>query len=176
MKSRTIVLEKVYPHPPEQVWTALTDQRALAEWLMPNDFEAEHGSQFVFRVDPSGKGDGTTYCEIEQIEKPKLLAYTFQSPGMKAPTLVTWMLRQAPGGTRLRLEHSDPESTLGWLQAKGLNKTWTTMTRELLPRVLANIREGHFSAGAVPTRERIYKVKTLPSGVELSPDRQRPAE
>ena len=68
MKTRTIVLEKAFPYPLEQVWTALTNQRALAEWLMPNDFEPEHGSQFVFRVDPSGKGDGVTYCEIEQIE------------------------------------------------------------------------------------------------------------
>jgi len=171
MKSRTIILEKVYPHPPDQVWTALTDRRALAEWLMPNDFEPAHGSQFVFRVDPGGKGDGTTYCEIEQIEEPKLLAYTFQSPDMRAPTLVTWTLRQAPGGTRLRLEHSDPEGIIGWLQAKGLNKTWTTMTRVLLPRVLANIREGHFTPGAVPLRERSYKAKTLSGGIELSPDR-----
>ena len=41
------------------------DDWGWAEWLMPNDFEPVHGSQFVFRVDPSGKGDGTTYCEIE---------------------------------------------------------------------------------------------------------------
>ena len=29
----TIRKERFYPHPPEVVWVALTDARALAEWL-----------------------------------------------------------------------------------------------------------------------------------------------
>ena len=35
---RVIRKEIFLPHPPEDVWLALTDPQALAEWLMPNNF------------------------------------------------------------------------------------------------------------------------------------------
>ena len=37
--NRTITIrkERFYPHPPESVWVALTDPRALAEWFEPNE-------------------------------------------------------------------------------------------------------------------------------------------
>jgi uncharacterized protein YndB with AHSA1/START domain len=36
-----ILLERVYPDPPEKVWRAVTDRDALAAWFMPNDFAAQ---------------------------------------------------------------------------------------------------------------------------------------
>jgi len=50
--SYEITLEQTYPHPPERVWRALTDSAALAEWLMPNDFEPRVGHKFRFRSKP----------------------------------------------------------------------------------------------------------------------------
>ena len=53
---RNIMIEEFYPFPPEQLWKALTNSRALAEWLMPNDFEPRVGHCFRFRDDPSRAG------------------------------------------------------------------------------------------------------------------------
>ena len=51
-KPRTVRKEVFLPHPPEDVWLALTDPQALAEWLMPNNFEPVAGHKFRFHVDP----------------------------------------------------------------------------------------------------------------------------
>jgi predicted enzyme related to lactoylglutathione lyase len=37
---RDLRFEVFLPHPPEKVWRALTDPRAIAQWLMENDFAA----------------------------------------------------------------------------------------------------------------------------------------
>jgi uncharacterized protein YndB with AHSA1/START domain len=37
--TKSIVVERDLPHPPEKVWRALTQSALVAEWLMPNDFE-----------------------------------------------------------------------------------------------------------------------------------------
>ena len=36
---RTLVVERVFPHPPEKLWRALTESPLLAQWMMNNDFE-----------------------------------------------------------------------------------------------------------------------------------------
>ncbi len=40
--------EVFYPHSPEKVWLLLTNSRALAAWLMENDFEPRVGCKFCF--------------------------------------------------------------------------------------------------------------------------------
>src|SRR5260370_5600951 len=52
MNPRTLRKEVFLPHPPEDVWLALTAPQALAEWLMPNNFEPVVGRKFRFHVDP----------------------------------------------------------------------------------------------------------------------------
>jgi hypothetical protein len=46
--SGLVILEVIYPYPVERVWRALTDSRALAKWLLPNDFEPRLGHKFSF--------------------------------------------------------------------------------------------------------------------------------
>ena len=36
--TRSIVIERVMPHPPEKIWRALTQCHLIEEWLMKNDF------------------------------------------------------------------------------------------------------------------------------------------
>ena len=48
---KVVTKTRVYPHSIEDVWTAITDARALAEWLMPNDFQPVLGSKFRMMVD-----------------------------------------------------------------------------------------------------------------------------
>jgi uncharacterized protein YndB with AHSA1/START domain len=53
--TKTIRREILIPQPREQVWRALTDRTALAEWMFPNDFEPGVGHHFTFQVPPNPK-------------------------------------------------------------------------------------------------------------------------
>lgn len=94
------------PHPPERVWAALTDSAALANWLMPNDFEPRLGHRFTFRTNPMPglNFDGICHCEVTEFVPPRILAYTWT--GGRLNTLVTYLLEQEGDGTRLIFEHS----------------------------------------------------------------------
>src|SRR5262245_16211430 len=97
---RNVVMERVYPFSPEQVWEALADSRALSEWLMENDFQPYVGHRFQFRTNPQWGFDGIVHCEVITVDKPRRLAYTWQGGPMKKPTTVTWTLRPVSKGTQ----------------------------------------------------------------------------
>jgi len=72
MKPQTIRKEVFLPHPPEDVWLALTDPQALAEWMMPNNFEPVVGRKFRFHVDPMpGPYPGGSECEVLEVDAPR---------------------------------------------------------------------------------------------------------
>ena len=100
-----VTVEVVYPHPIQRVWRALTDPQALGTWLMSNDFAPRVGHRFTFRTAPEQAWNGTVECEVERVEEPTLLAYTWRG-GALPTTLVTYTLSPVTGGTRLRLVHS----------------------------------------------------------------------
>ena len=50
--TRTLVIEREMPHPPEKIWRALTEGQLMEEWLMKNDFQPEVGHRFTFRSTP----------------------------------------------------------------------------------------------------------------------------
>ena len=108
--SKSIVVERVMPHPPEKVWRALTQQHLIAEWLLPNDFEPVVGHRFNFRATPMGGWNGVTDCEVLAVEPPSRLAYSWQASADQATdglkTTVTWTLTPEDGGTRVRMEQS----------------------------------------------------------------------
>ena len=45
--SRSVLIERELPHPPEKVWRALTQSALIEEWLMKNDFEPVVGRRFT---------------------------------------------------------------------------------------------------------------------------------
>jgi uncharacterized protein YndB with AHSA1/START domain len=103
---REIHIERFYQHPPERVWRALTNARALAAWYMPNDFQPVVGHRFTFRTEPAPGFDGMLHCAVIASDPPRRLAYTFIGGWMDRPTVVTWTLMAQDGGTLLRLEHT----------------------------------------------------------------------
>ena len=50
---RSIRIERVYRYPRLMVWKAIANREALADWLMPNDFEPVQGHEFTFRTKPA---------------------------------------------------------------------------------------------------------------------------
>ena len=111
--TRSIVVERTMPHPPEKVWRALTESSLIAEWLMQNDFQARPGATFTFRAKPMGNWNGIVHCEVTTFDPPRRLVYTWKGGtvqnaayGSALDSVVEWTLTPVTGGTRLRMEHS----------------------------------------------------------------------
>ncbi len=102
--TRTLVIERVFPHPPEKLWRALTENQLIAQWLMKNDFEPVVGRKFQFRSEPMPKWDGLIECEMLIVEPLKRLSYSWSALGLDS--VVLWTLTPAEGGTHVRMEHS----------------------------------------------------------------------
>ena len=108
--TRSVVVERDLPHPPEKVWRALTQARLMDEWLMSNDFQPVVGHRFNFRAPPMAHWNGVTDCEVLVVEPCTRLAYSWNASGEEAvngvKTIVTWRLTPAGAGTHVRMEQS----------------------------------------------------------------------
>ncbi|MDB5448235.1 MAG: Activator of Hsp90 ATPase 1 family protein [Phenylobacterium sp.] len=131
--TRSLVVERLMPHPPEKVWRALTEQPLVAEWLMQNDFAPAVGHRFTFRATPVPGWSGVTNCQVLEVEPPKRLVYSWgdgteSDSGLK--TVVTWTLTPEAGGTRVRMEQSGfrPQDEGGY---RGMGGGW--------PRILGGL-------------------------------------
>ena len=102
--TRSVVIEKELPHPPEKIWRALTQGQLLKDWLMDNDFQPVVGHKFTFRSTPMPKWDGIIACEVLAVEPPQKLSYTWSAFGLES--LVVFTLSPTGSGTVLRMEHS----------------------------------------------------------------------
>lgn len=107
---QNVKTEVFYPYPPERVWQVITNRRALAAWLMENDFEPRLGHKFRFKTEAKQGINNTIYCEVIKLDEPRCLSYTWTGNFMCQPTIVTWTLLPVEGGTKLQLEHTGFES------------------------------------------------------------------
>ncbi len=102
--ARTLVIERLFQHPPEKLWRALTENPLIAQWLMKNDFEPMVGRKFQFRSEPVANWNGVIDCEVLIVDPQKQLSYSWSSMGLDF--VVLWTLTPADGGTQLRMEQS----------------------------------------------------------------------
>ena len=135
-----LCLEATYPHPPERVWEAISDSRALEAWLMPNDFKPEVGHRFTFRTDPAPGFDGIVHCEVLKVKPPQLLQFTWK--GGPLDTVVTFTLQPTVEGTRLTFRQTGFKGLQANIVRLILKSGWGKMSRELLPEVLSQIERG----------------------------------
>jgi uncharacterized protein YndB with AHSA1/START domain len=132
--------ERVYPHPPERVWRALTEPELLERWLMPNDFAPQVGHRFTFRTDPAPGFDGVVHCEVLELEPPRRLAFTWQ--GGPLDTVVRFTLSPDAAGTRLQMEQTGFRGVKAWLVSRILKGGFRTMYGRKLPAVLESLEAG----------------------------------
>jgi uncharacterized protein YndB with AHSA1/START domain len=102
--TRSVVIERVFAHPPEKVWRALTEKALIAQWLMNNDFAPVAGRKFQFRSEPVPNWDGVIDGEVLIVDPLKQLSYRWSSFGLDS--VVLWTLTPTEGGTHVRMEHS----------------------------------------------------------------------
>lgn len=107
-ETRTLVVERIFPHPPEKLWRALTESTLLAQWMMANDFAPVVGHKFQFHAEPKPNWNGVVDCEVLIVEPLRRLSYHWgtgeAADGMQWRIL--WTLTPADGGTHLRMEQS----------------------------------------------------------------------
>jgi len=103
-ETRSVVVEREMPHPPEKIWRALTQPHLIAEWLMKNDFMPVVGHRFTLRGDWGGVLD----CEVLTLEPNRALSYTWdfahEDPAYALKSVVTFTLTPTQAGTHLRME------------------------------------------------------------------------
>lgn len=103
-QTRSVVVERELPFPPEKIWRALTQPHLLEEWLMENDFRPVVGHRFNLRRSPQPDVNIVIDCQVQEIEPNKTLAYTWTAYGLES--VVTWTLTPTRTGTHLRMEQS----------------------------------------------------------------------
>ncbi|MGO4714197.1 SRPBCC family protein [Bradyrhizobium sp. 2TAF24] len=116
-ETRSVVVEREIPHPPEKLWRALTQPHLIAEWLMKNDFKPVVGHRFNLRGDWGGVLD----CEVLAIEPHRTLSYTWDhvhdDAAFNLKSVVTFTLTPTSTGTHLRVEqagfHPDQKQAYG---------------------------------------------------------------
>ena len=112
--TRSVVIERDLPHPPEKIWRALTQDHLIEEWLMKNDFKPVVGHHFNLRADW-----GAVDCQVMAVETNKTLSYTWAAYGLES--VVTWTLTPTSTGTHLRMEQSGfrPDQQQAYQGAQG---------------------------------------------------------
>jgi uncharacterized protein YndB with AHSA1/START domain len=102
--TRSVIVEREFPHPPEKVWRALTESSLMEQWLMKNDFQPVAGHAFNLRMDPVPNWNGVIDCQVLAVEPGRTLSYTWGTLGLES--VVTFTLTPTENGTHLRMEHA----------------------------------------------------------------------
>jgi uncharacterized protein YndB with AHSA1/START domain len=102
--TRSLVIEKELPHPPEKIWRALTEGPLIKQWMMDNDLQPVVGHKFQFRSTPMPNWNGIIDSEVLVVEPNRKLSYSWVSLGLES--VVTWMLTPTGTGTHVRMEQS----------------------------------------------------------------------
>ncbi|HKT17551.1 MAG TPA: SRPBCC domain-containing protein [Stellaceae bacterium] len=98
-ETRSVIVERELPYPPEKIWRALTQPHLIEEWLMKNDFAPIVGHRFDLRADW-----GAVSCRVMTVEPNRTLSYSWGAYGLDS--VVTWTLTPTRVGTRLRMEQT----------------------------------------------------------------------
>ena len=126
-ETRSVVVEREVPFPPEKIWRALTQPHLIEEWLMKSNFEPVAGHGFQFRADW-----GSVDCKVLAVEPNRTLSYTWCAHGLES--VVTWTLTPTSTGTQLRMEQVGfrPDQKQAYQGARsGWQKFFTNLERVL---------------------------------------------
>ena len=109
-ETRSVIVERDIPHPPEKIWRALTEPHLIEEWLMQNDFQPVVDHRFNLRGDW-----GAVDCQVLEIKPHKTLSYRWDAMGLESIAEATTEPRPEYGketeGSRLLAIHHCNAST-----------------------------------------------------------------
>jgi uncharacterized protein YndB with AHSA1/START domain len=135
-ETRSAVVEREFPHPPEKLWRALTQPHLIEEWLMKNDFKPAVGHRFNL----SGEWGGVLDCKVLAVEPHKTLSYTWdfnhEDAAFNLKSVVTFTLTPTSTGTHLRVEQAGfrPDQKQAYGGAHAGWKQFLTKLEQVLAR------------------------------------------
>jgi uncharacterized protein YndB with AHSA1/START domain len=103
-ETRSVVVEREFPYPPEKIWRALTQPHLMEEWLMKSDFKPVVGHRFNLRRTPQPDVNIVVDCQVLAVEPNRTLSYKWDAMGLES--VVTLTLTPTSTGTHLRMEQS----------------------------------------------------------------------
>jgi len=91
----------------ETVWAFLTETNKLATWFHPTALDLAEGEEYLcVRTANDGAVVPQIWGRVLEMDRPSKLIMTFEiAPFEGRETVVTWILEEASGGTRLTLKH-----------------------------------------------------------------------
>jgi uncharacterized protein YndB with AHSA1/START domain len=152
----TIHIVRDYPHPPAQVWRAVTDPSLIPLWTVtgaggrPEGFTPAVGTKFKFIAKPKPGWSGVVDCEVLEVNEPSLLRYSWTGgDGGGDVTEVVYRLEPQAGGTRFVYEHTGFTGVSGFFMAKLLGRVRRKMLGVGLRAVLSDLDdEGRLRPGS----------------------------
>ncbi|NGM82091.1 SRPBCC domain-containing protein [Paenibacillus sp. 7124] len=96
-----VVQTVVINAPIGKVWEKVSTAEGIAQWFMPNDFQAELGHEFHLQ-----SPFGPTPCKVTELDPPNSLAFTWDTEGWT----VSFLLKELGDQTEFTLVHG------GWKQ------------------------------------------------------------
>lgn len=137
--TQDIVVDEIFPHPPETIWKTLTSGELMARWLMaPTGFEPVEGMRFTYQTTPAGAWDGVIHCQVLEVVPNRRFAYAWKGGheantgyGSRLDTIVTFTLSRVEGGTRLRLVHSGFVTPKNDTAFRNMSDGW----KKVVPRI-----------------------------------------
>ncbi|MBD2870018.1 SRPBCC family protein [Paenibacillus arenilitoris] len=129
--SLSLTLDFEYKTSIEKLWSALTDSKQLAKWVLENDFEPVVGHRFQFRSQPNEYWDGIIDGEVLIVDPPSRLSYTW-AVGDEKHT-VNWTIQDlGEGKVNLHLEQTGISNAQGLAGAKYGWSNWCGELEKLL--------------------------------------------
>jgi uncharacterized protein YndB with AHSA1/START domain len=165
--TRSTIVEREMPHPPDKIWRALTQGALIEEWLMKNDFQPVLGHRFNFRAAAMPHWNGVTDCEVLFVEPNERLSYSWNASGEEAATglktVITWTLTRTKGGTLVRMQQSGfrPEEEANYQGASyagsGSSAGWSESSRRWT-------EEARFEKTPLPPRQKEHIMNIVTVG------------
>lgn len=96
--------------PRERVWTVLTGEGLVDQWLGCLGYKPEIGTLFYMQPDPgkraAGDIDGATHCELLALEPPERVVFSWFMPGTPKTEVEIALAGNDDGSTTARLVHN----------------------------------------------------------------------
>lgn len=132
---REIKVSREFDYSVEVLWEAITDPKAIEQWLMPNDFQAQLGHQFTMKTEPRPGFDGIVACRVIAIDPPEHMQWEWSGGGQD--TTVTFMCEAITARRcRLTIIHSGFKGIRGIMISSILKLGWHSILKQKFPVVL----------------------------------------
>ena len=95
--------ERVFHHPIDKVWQAITEGDQISKWFLQANFKPEVGYDYTLSTSDEHECDGVRGTILEA--DPYTLKYSWND-GTPVDTIVTWTLEERGDDTVLTLVHS----------------------------------------------------------------------